>query len=144
MARAEELLRRFGLEGQTETSYVHLSGGEQRRCLLARALMNAPSILLLDEPTAGVDTEGQRQFCKMLSQLSKEGITVVLVSHDIPLISQYAQRIACVAETLHWHGDADSLEQQTVANAYHCEYEKLHLPEQPSTLDMTPVCEPSR
>ena len=98
-----------------------LPGGQQRRCLLARALMCSPSVLLLDEPTTGVDTDGQRQFCSVLRKLSAEGITIVLVSHDIPLISQYAKRIACIAVTLHWHGPAGELDQHTVGDAYRCE-----------------------
>ena len=128
-SRAEKLLKDLGLGAQAGSSYVHLSGGQQRRCLLARALMNSPSLLLLDEPTAGVDTDGQRQFCAILRKLSTKGITIVLVSHDIPLITHYASRIACIATTLHWHGAADALEQDTVAGAYRCELERYRVGE---------------
>jgi len=127
LTRAEELLDRVGLGEHQDKPFVHLSGGQQRRCLLARALMDSPAVLLLDEPTAGVDTEGQRQFCVILQELSAQGITIVLVSHDIPLITQYAHRIACLGVTLHWHGAADALEQHTVLDAYRCELERYQV-----------------
>ena len=128
-ARAEELIQRVGLAGHADKPFVHLSGGQQRRCLLARALMDSPAVLLLDEPTAGVDTEGQRQFCAIQRELSAQGITIALVSHDIPLITQYAGRIACLGVTLHWHGAADALEQHTVLDAYRCELERYQVGE---------------
>ena len=125
--RTDELIERVGLAEQAETPFVYLSGGQQRRLLLARSLMDSPTALLLDEPTAGVDTEGQRQFCAILRELSTQGIAIVLVSHDIPLITQYAHRIACLAVTLHWHGAADALEQHTVLDAYRCELERYQV-----------------
>jgi len=128
-ALAEQLLHRVGLVEHAEAPFVHLSGGQQRRCLLARALMDSPSVLLLDEPTAGVDTEGQQQFCAILRELSEQGITIALVSHDIPLITKYAHRIACLGVTLHWHGAADALEQHTVLDAYRCELERYQVGE---------------
>ncbi len=141
--RAEELLNDLGLGAQAETSFVHLSGGQQRRCLLARALMDSPSALLLDEPTAGVDTDGQRQFCAILERISAEGITIVLVSHDIPLITRYAQGIACIAGTLHWHGAAAALEQRTVAGTYRCELERYQVRKGAVSSDRVTVLESS-
>ncbi|MGE3312324.1 MAG: metal ABC transporter ATP-binding protein [Limisphaerales bacterium] len=125
--RTDELLERVGLAEQADTPFVYLSGGQQRRLLLARSLMDSPTAVLLDEPTAGVDTEGQRKFCAILSELSAQGIAIVLVSHDIPLITRYARRIACLAVTLHWHGAADALEQRTVPDAYRCELERYEV-----------------
>ncbi len=122
--RAEELLARVGLTEQAQTRVVDLSGGQQRRLLLARALMNDPEILLLDEPTAGVDTRGQEQFCEIVHELSRQGITVVLVSHDIPLITKYADRIACISRGVHWHGAACDLNDKIVHAAYSCELER--------------------
>ena len=124
---ADELIERLGLKEQAETPFIYLSGGQQRRLLLARSLMDKPTVLLLDEPTAGVDTEGQQQFCAILRELSGQGITIVLVSHDIPLITQYAHRIACLRVTLNWHGAADALEQHTVLDAYRCELERYQV-----------------
>lgn len=125
--RSEELLDRVGLKRQAATPFVHLSGGQQRRLLLARALMRRPDVLLLDEPTAGVDAEGQEQFCALLRELTGEGLTILLVSHDLPLITAHADRIACLNVTLHWHGRARELDAGTVQAAYRCELQRYQL-----------------
>jgi zinc transport system ATP-binding protein len=119
------LLRKVGLATQGDTRFVNLSGGQQQRLLLARALMTAPEVLLLDEPTAGLDTDGQQQFGTLLHQLNQEGVAIVLVSHDIPLVQGHAQRIACLNRTLHWHGRTAELDQQVINRAFFCELEKF-------------------
>jgi zinc transport system ATP-binding protein len=125
--RCDELLARVGLRGQAATPFVHLSGGQQRRLLLARAMMRQPDVLLLDEPTAGVDAEGQDRFCALLRELTGEGLTLILVSHDLPLITAHADRIACLNVTLHWHGRAGELDAGTVQAAYRCELQRYQL-----------------
>ena len=125
--RADELLARVGLADQAAAYFVNLSGGQQRRLLLARALMAEPNVLLLDEPTAGVDSEGQDQFCDLLQGFSRQKITIILVSHDIPLITTHADRIACLCVGLHWHGAARALDQKVIQEAYHCELERYQL-----------------
>jgi zinc transport system ATP-binding protein len=125
--RADELLDRVGLADRADAPFLQLSGGQQRRALLARALMNEPAALLLDEPTAGVDTEGQLQFCDLLREFSAQGMAIVLVSHDIPLVTAHAHRIACLAVHLHWHGAADHLDEETVRTTYRCELERYEL-----------------
>lgn len=122
--QAWELLGQVGLAGREQTAFVHLSGGEQRRALLARALMQRPNALVLDEPTAGVDLAGQEQFCGILRRYSREGLAILLVSHDIPLVMRYADRIACLATTLHWHGQAGDLTRETIYHAFQCELER--------------------
>ena len=125
--RSEELLARVGLKPQAGTPFVHLSGGQQRRLLLARALMRRPNVLLLDEPTAGVDADGQEQFCGLLREVTREGLTIILVSHDLPLITAHADRIACLNVTLHWHGRAAELDAGVVQAAYRCELQRYQL-----------------
>lgn len=134
---SEELLARVGLKRQEATPFVHLSGGQQRRLLLARSLMRRPDVLLLDEPTAGVDAEGQEQFCALLRELTCEGLTIILVSHDLPLITAHADRIACLNVTLHWHGRAKDLDAGTVRAAYRCELQRYQL-RQPALPPVTP------
>jgi zinc transport system ATP-binding protein len=121
------LLERVDLLALAETRFVNLSGGQQRRLLLARALMNEPNVLLLDEPTAGVDTQGQEQFCDILAELSKGGITVILVSHDIPMVTARADRIACLCVGLHWHGIPSALDEGIIRTAYRCELERYQV-----------------
>jgi len=125
--RADELLASVGLAEQARTPFVWLSGGQQRRLLLARALMSQPQALLLDEPTAGVDAQGQEQVCGILRELSRQGIAVILVSHDIPLITAHADRIACLSVRLHWHGAAQALDSRTVNALYRCELDRYQL-----------------
>ncbi len=125
--KTEELLERLGLSEQADALFINLSGGQQRRLLLARALMNNPNVLLLDEPTAGVDSQGQDQLCEILRELSQRNITVILVSHDIPLITAHADRIACLCVGLHWHGAAKALDQRTIQEAYRCELDRYQV-----------------
>lgn len=122
--RADALLERFRLGRHSGTVAAELSGGQQRRMLLARAMMSAPDVLLLDEPTAGVDSEGQAEFCVLLKELCRAGTTVLLVSHDIPLVTEHADRIACLAVQLHWHGAAGELSDEIVRSAYACELDR--------------------
>ncbi|HUJ09728.1 MAG TPA: metal ABC transporter ATP-binding protein [Verrucomicrobiae bacterium] len=121
--QAEASLRRVGLEAEANTPFAVLSGGQQRRALVARALMDNPKVLLIDEPTAGVDAQGQDQICSILRDLTNHGIAILLVSHDIPLIAEYADRIACLSVSLHWHGAARELTDEIVHQAYRCELE---------------------
>lgn len=89
-----------------------LSGGQQQRVFIARALVSDPELLILDEPTVGVDIKNVDSFYNMLGQLNKaKGITMLLVTHDIGTITEQATQVACLNRTLHFHGDADEFEQ---------------------------------
>ncbi len=81
-----------------------LSGGQQQRVFIARALVNSPEIIFLDEPTTGVDAKTQDDFYALLKKLNEElNITLVLVSHDIERITREAMHIACINRTLTCH-----------------------------------------
>ncbi|HIK37918.1 MAG: metal ABC transporter ATP-binding protein [Geminocystis sp.] len=81
-----------------------LSGGEKQRVYIARALATKPRILLLDEPTANVDSKVQNNIYELLQQLNQH-ITILLVSHDLGAISRHVKTIACVNRRLYYHGD---------------------------------------
>ncbi len=83
-----------------------LSGGEQQRVLIARALVAEPKILLLDEPTTGVDMPMQTEFYELLAGL-KHSMSIVLVSHDISAVSIYVDKIACLNHQLYYHGSKE-------------------------------------
>ena len=77
----------------------NLSGGQQQRVFIARALVNSPELLLLDEPTVGIDLDSQREFYCLIEKLnSNMRITIVMVSHDIGVIAQKVSRIVCMGD----------------------------------------------
>lgn len=99
-------LRRLDMAGRAEKKIGELSGGQLQRVFIARALVTKPRILLLDEPTASIDTKGQTDFFKLLKELNKE-ITILVVSHDLLVISRYVKSVACVNKRLHYHDQAE-------------------------------------
>jgi iron complex transport system ATP-binding protein len=91
---AEHAMQSTDLTRLAGRSVMDLSGGERQRCMIARALAQAPQVLLLDEPTAFLDLQHQIEICAIVRRLKEErGLTVVLVSHDLNLASQYCDRI---------------------------------------------------
>ncbi len=100
-----------GLKPLVKRNISKLSGGQQQRVFIARALVNNPELLILDEPTVGVDTETVRQFYNLLEKLNQDfGITIILVSHDIGVISKQVNRIACLNKELVFHGKPEDFE----------------------------------
>jgi len=81
-ARARELLERFGLKAQIDARSERLSGGQRQRAAIARALIRAPQVLLLDEPTAHLDTDNANEVVDLLCELRDEGSTIVAATHD--------------------------------------------------------------
>ncbi|MBU1038726.1 metal ABC transporter ATP-binding protein [Patescibacteria group bacterium] len=78
-----------------------LSGGQLQRVLIARALLNDPKILFLDEPTAGVDVEGEKDFYQLLAHQNKEhGVTIVMVSHELSMVYAQASQVVCLDKHL--------------------------------------------
>ena len=80
--RAQRLMERFGISDKKETLVKHLSGGEQQRVVIARALIHNPRILLCDEPTANLDSTLSTDFIAMMRALKDEGKTIVIATHD--------------------------------------------------------------
>jgi putative ABC transport system ATP-binding protein len=91
-SRAAELLSYLGIERHARAYPGRLSGGERQRVAVARALMNRPSLLLADEPTGALDTASGAEVRELLSDLNKDGQTVVLVTHDLALARSCATR----------------------------------------------------
>lgn len=95
-----------------------LSGGQQQRILVSRALASKPDLLLLDEPTTGIDSAQQKEFYELLHDLNNE-ITIVMVSHDISAVSKYVKEIACVNKRL-YHHQSKELAAEDIEEAYKC------------------------
>ncbi|MFA7319332.1 MAG: metal ABC transporter ATP-binding protein [Parcubacteria group bacterium] len=100
----KDALEKVGMWESKDELIGDLSGGQQQRIFIARALVNYPEVIFLDEPTTGVDRKTQDNFYALLQKLNKElGITLVLVSHDIERLTQEVMHIACVDKTLTCH-----------------------------------------
>ena len=115
---AAEALNRVKLYDLRHRQIGNLSGGQQQRVLIARALTSRPKLLLLDEPTASVDSEIKRDIYDLLVELNEE-LTVVMVSHDIGVVSSYTKTIACLNRTLVYHNEK-IITTEMMAAAYHC------------------------
>ncbi|MGD8961657.1 MAG: metal ABC transporter ATP-binding protein [Desulfobacterales bacterium] len=99
-------LERLEMATLAEKKIGELSGGQCQRVFIARALVTQPRLLLLDEPTASIDTKGQAEFFEMLKDLNRD-VTIVVVSHDLLAVSRYVKSVACVNRVLHYHNQAE-------------------------------------
>lgn len=95
---AEKAIEQLGIGELKKRCYCELSGGQQQRVLLARALCSASKLLLLDEPTAGLDSTATQEFYRLVKTLNQEGMTVIMVTHHIPSALQYARHILCLEQ----------------------------------------------
>lgn len=108
--QAFQLLDQLGLRDSAHQITRRLSGGQRQRVAIARLLMQSPSILLLDEPTAGLDVLATRNVMELVAQLNDQGMTVISVLHDLAIAQTYAQR-ALILETgrIIYDGDCHDL-----------------------------------
>lgn len=94
-----------GLSGRTRDGVATLSGGQQQRVLIAKALVNDPKLLILDEPATGVDLETQNRFYALLKKLNQEKkITIIWASHDLDAVNRIASSVACINRSMFFHG----------------------------------------
>jgi len=115
---AREALQKVGMLEQGDRQIGSLSGGEQQRVFIARALVSEPGLLLLDEPTASVDSTMQTEFYELLEQL-KQKMAIVLVSHDIGTVSIFVNKIACLNRQLFYHGSTE-ISAEVLEATYKC------------------------
>lgn len=96
-----------------------LSGGQLQRTMIARAIARSPKLLVLDEPTVGVDIAGQQRFGQLIDTLHKElDLTLIVVSHDMRAVAAVADRIACLSRTLHFHDAPEGLTPAVLAQVF--------------------------
>ena len=114
--------RSLELVGARDLASQHigsLSGGQFQRVLIARALASGPKLLLLDEPTVGIDVAGQQQFADLLRHLHDDlRLTVMVVSHDIRTVAAGCDRVACLSRTLHFHAAPGGLTPAELAEVF--------------------------
>ena len=118
--RIQEVLAHVGMDAHAGARIGALSTGQQQRVLIARALVSNPEMLLLDEPTGGVDPEAQTSFYALLHHLNRErDVTLILVSHDIGVVAKEVTKLACLNRRLIFHGrPADFLSDAALTALY--------------------------
>ena len=98
--RVTESLARVGMSGFEKKAPHHLSGGQKKRVAIAGILAMQPEIMVLDEPTAGLDPQGVRGLSKLLKELNEEGITIIISTHEVDLVPNYAKKVFVMVDGL--------------------------------------------
>jgi len=112
-------LARVDIADLADRRIGRLSGGQRQRAFIARALASEADLLALDEPTVGVDAESRDDFYDLLHELNQDGITIILIEHDIGIVTTHASEIACLNRELFFHGDPETfVNTDALADAY--------------------------
>ena len=98
--RVTESLARVGMSGFEKKAPHHLSGGQKKRVAIAGILAMKPEIMVLDGPTAGLDPQGVRGLSKLLKELNEEGITIIISTHEVDLVPNYAKKVFVMVDGL--------------------------------------------
>jgi zinc transport system ATP-binding protein len=107
---AMEALKKTGMDAFAHSHIGALSGGQKQRVFISRGIVNNPELLILDEPTTGIDAKNQNAFYKMLLDLKKEmNLTIIMVSHDISMIADQVNKVSCVNHRIHVHGESEDV-----------------------------------
>jgi zinc transport system ATP-binding protein len=115
----EAALGTVNAQGFADQPVGTLSGGQFQRVMIARAIVTQPKVLVLDEPTVGIDVAGQKQFAELIERLSRElKMTLLVVSHDLRTIASGCDRVACLSRTLHSHGAPEGLTPKVLAEVF--------------------------
>ena len=114
----EKAMEAVSIVDIADKPFGKLSGGQRQRCLIARALVAEPKLLLLDEPTASVDMSVEEDIFKLLQKLN-EKMTIILVSHDLGFISSYVKQIACVNRNMTCHAIDQISSEKVIDETYH-------------------------
>ncbi len=122
----EQLIDRIGLTEFASQPVGTLSGGQAQRVFIARALAPRPKILLMDEPTTGIDRSGQQRFIESVLQLKEQlKFTLVFCSHDLRAVSSISDRVACLNLTLHYHDVPHRMPEKLAYEMFACDLEAM-------------------
>lgn len=110
--KAREALKSVSMEGFEGRSFNELSGGQQQRVVIAKALASNADVLILDEPTTGVDIESQTEFYDLLRELHGKGRTIIMVSHDVDSVIKLVSRVICLNRQIIYDGPPEQFDSQ--------------------------------
>lgn len=102
--KAREIMKELGISHLEKSSYMKLSGGQQRRVLLARALCAAEKLLILDEPVSNLDPSATQDMYHIIDKLNHEGMTIIMISHDTNAVEKYAKTVLSIGKNKHYFG----------------------------------------
>ncbi len=125
--RVEDSLSLVGMRDRKDRPVGRLSGGEQRRVMLAQALCASTRLLVLDEPTVGLDLPAEHEFYALLRKLIRDlTLTIVAVSHDLVALAGETDELICINHRMHIHGNAEEvIHSHAIREAYCCEFDFL-------------------
>jgi len=118
-AIVDDALDTVGMKAFENRRVTQLSGGQRQRAFIARALASEADLLVLDEPTVGVDAESVEAFYDLLASLNREGITIVLIEHDLSAVTDHAERVVCLDGEVYFDGPTDEfVDSDALARAF--------------------------
>lgn len=126
-AKAGHTLQQVNMLTLAKRRFNVLSGGQQQRVLIAKALAANPSLLILDEPTTGIDEQSQTEFYKILASLQATGIAIVMISHDVDTVLKLVTRVICLNQAILYDGLPQHFEaDRYLPNFYNQQHRLLH------------------
>lgn len=124
---AHQALQLVQLEGMAERRFGDLSGGQQQRVAIAKALAAQADVLILDEPTTGIDEQSQAQFYNILRSLQERGIAIIMVSHEVEAVLKLVTRVICLNRSVLYDGPPEHFEADKYMPAlYKEQHHQLH------------------
>jgi zinc transport system ATP-binding protein len=115
----DQALDTVGMSAFANRRVTELSGGQRQRAFIARALASEADLLVLDEPTVGVDAESVEAFYDLLELLNEDGITVLLIEHDLSAVTNHADRVVCLNGEIHFDGSVEEfIDSDALARAF--------------------------
>jgi len=122
LAYVENIMNMLEIAPLADKAIGEVSGGQQQRAIIARALAPRPLLLLLDEPTVGVDQAGQQTFAALMKQIKEAlGVTLITVTHDLRAVLPESQSVACLNRTLHFHDSPSRLTPELLGEVFRCD-----------------------
>lgn len=128
--KSMEALGIVGMKKYAKQNIGELSGGQQQRVFIARALAGDPQLLVMDEPTVGIDQQNVKSFYSMLNRLNREhGIAILLVTHEVDLVTDLATHVACLNRSIHFHGiksEFKNMDEEDISKWYGHPVRRVH------------------